>query len=350
MPRPLVCALALALAVAFAATAAAQHAIPMLRANVTVTDDVVRIGDLIENAGPAADVPVFRAPDLGTRGVVAADRVIEAVESHKLIGVDTRGLSEVVVARASRAISPQEIGARIAQALEGQYGLGEARNILVTFDRGVHTLNVEPGASGELQVLELAFDPRTARFDVTLDLPASAMLRRQSLRFFGTAIETVDAVTVESPLERGEVIKASDLALQRRPKSESTAVLTALNAAVGMAARHPLRPGQALAAADLMKPLIVQRNDSVTIIYEAPGLTLTLRGQAQDAGALGDTIGVLNVQSKRVLQGIVTGPGRVKILGTSTRVVENAPALPQSESPEPSPHDPQPENRVRRTE
>jgi len=350
MPRLVICALALSLAAGFADSAAAQHGLPTLRTNVTVSDDVVRIGDLIENAGPAADVPIFRAPDLGTRGVVAADRVIEAAESHKLIGVDTRGLSEVVVARASRAISPQEIAARIAQALEGQYGLGEARNILVTFDRGVRTLNVEPSANGELQVLALAFDPRTARFDVTLDLPASALLRRQSLHFFGTAIETVEAVTIEHPLERGEVLKASDLTLQKRPKSESAALLTTLNAAVGMAARHPLRPGQALAEADLMKPLIVQRNDTVTIVYEAPGLTLTLRGQAQDAGALGDTIGVINVQSKRVLQGIITGPGRVKILGTSTRVVDNTPAQPQSESPEPSLRDQQPENRVRHTE
>jgi len=333
MIRLVICACALVLAVAFAGTAAAQNAMPALRANVTVTGDIVRIGDLIENAGPVADVPIFRAPDLGTRGVVATDRVVEATESHQLIGIDTRGLSEVIVTRASRAITPQEISARIAQALEGQYGFGAARNILITFDRGVHTLNVEPSASGELQVLTLAYDTRTARFDATIDLPSSAALRQQSTRFFGTAIETIEAVTVERPLERGEVFKASDLAMQRRPKAEGAAI-TAPNAVVGMAARHPLRPGQTLHEADLMKPMIVQRNDTVTIVYEAPGLTLTLRGQAQDAGALGDTISILNVQSKRVVQGVITGPGRVQIVGTTTRVVENTPQpSPQSDSP-----------------
>jgi flagella basal body P-ring formation protein FlgA len=97
-----------------------------------------------------------------------------------------------------------------------------------------------------------------------------------------------------------------------------------------------------------MKPMIVQHNDTVSIVYEAPGLMLTLRGQAQDAGALGDTIGVLNVQSKRVVQGIITGPGRVQILGTTTRVVENAP--PQSESPRLSSQDPQQERRGSTTE
>jgi flagellar basal body P-ring formation protein FlgA len=350
MIRPIICALVLLLAGSFASTATGQNAVPALRASATVSGEVVRIGDLIENAGPVADVAIFRAPDLGTRGVVATERVIEAIEAHQLIGVDTRGLSEVIVTRASRAITAQEVSARIAQTLEGQYGLGEARNILVTFDRGVHTLNVEPTATGDLQVLNVAYDPRTTRFDVTFDLPSSAALRRQSTRFFGTAIETIDAVTIERPLERGEVIKASDLTVQRRPKADGP-VVSALNAAVGMAARHPLRPGQSLSEADLMKPMIVQRNDTVTIVYEAPGLTLTLRGQAQDAGALGDTINVLNVQSKRVVQGVVSGPGRVTVVGAITRVTENTPQPASTPvSPALSSDNPPQEHRVSSTE
>ena len=87
-----------------------------------------------------------------------------------------------------------------------------------------------------------------------------------------------------------------------------------------------LRPGQPLRDSDLMKPEIVQRNESVTIVYEAPGMVLTMRGKAQDAGALGDTISVLNVQSKRVVQGKISGPGRVTVTAATARVVENAPA------------------------
>ncbi|MGA8652060.1 MAG: hypothetical protein WB677_15870 [Xanthobacteraceae bacterium] len=101
-------------------SAAAQNAVPALRANVTVTGDVVHIGDLVENAGAVADVPIFRAPDLGTRGAVPTARVVEAIRPHQLIGIDTRGLAEVVVTRASRAIAAQEISACIAKAMEGQ--------------------------------------------------------------------------------------------------------------------------------------------------------------------------------------------------------------------------------------
>ncbi len=322
MIRPVVRTLALLLALA--GSAAAQADRPALRANVTVTSDIVHIGDLVENAGPVANIPIFRAPDLGTSGAVATERVIEAIRPHQLIDIDTNGLAEVIVTRLSRAITAQEISARIAQALSGHYGLGEARNILLNFERAVHTLQVEPSATGELQVLALNYDPRTSRFDVTLDLPSSRELHRQPPRFTGTAIETIDAVAVDHPVERGEVLQASDLTVLRRPKAQDGAMID-IGAVVGLAARHQLRPGQPLYAADLMKPEIVQRNETVTLFYEAPGLTLTLRGQAQDVGALGDTIGVLNVQTKRVVRGIVAGPGRVTVSAATTHLVANAP-------------------------
>jgi flagella basal body P-ring formation protein FlgA len=338
----------LALALCFAACfladpTAAQNAAPALRANVTVVGDIVRIGDLVEHAGAVADVPIFRAPDLGTRGAVPTERVVEAIRPHQLIGIDTRGISEVVVTRASRTIPSQEISAAIAKALESQYGLGGARNISVEFDRDARTLNVEPNISGELQVMSLTYNRRTSRFDATIDLPSSAALHWQTTHYAGSAIETVEAVAVDHPIEHGEILKASDLTTVRRPKAEGS-VITDPHAAAGLAARHQLRPGQPLRDADLMKPMLVQRNDIVTIFYEAPGIALTLRGQAQDAGAEGDTINVMNTQSKHLLQAVVIAPGRVAVAAVPARVVESAPASAPPASPSSEP--PQPGHKV----
>jgi flagella basal body P-ring formation protein FlgA len=346
MIRHAVCTLAPALFLTagfLANPAVAQNAAPALRANVTVTADIVRIGDLVEHAGAVADVPIFRAPDLGTRGLVPIERVVEAIRPHQLIGIDTRGISEVVVTRASRAIPAQEISAAIAKALESQYGLGEARNISVEFDRDARTLNVEPNISGELQVMSLAYNRRTSRFDATIDLPSSTALHWQTTHYAGSAIETIEAVTVDHPIEHGEILKTSDLTTVRRPKAEGP-LITDPQAAAGLAARHQLRPGQPLHDADLMKPMLVQRNDIVTIFYEAPGIALTLRGQAQDAGAQGDTINVMNTQSKRVVQAVVVAPGRVAVAAVPARVVGSAPASDPPASP--SSETPQPEQKV----
>ncbi len=339
-------ALALALSPAslpaLAGPAAAADDKPALRANVVVTGDIVRIGDIVENAGIVADIPIFRAPDLGTKGAVATERVVEAIRPHQLIGIDTRGLAEVIVTRASRVITAQEISAEIAHALEGQYGFADPQHIGLNFDHALRTLHVEQDATGALEVTALSYDPRSARFDVTLDLPSSMAMRRLAPHFTGTAVATIDVVTVDHPIERGEVLKASDLVVDRRPKSQGPAIGD-IHAAAGLAARHELRPSLPLREADLMKPVVVQRSDTVTIIYEAPGLSLTLRGQAQEAGALGDQINVENVQSKRVVQGVVAGPGRVTVTAKPMRVIDAAPASAPKVQPSEAP---QPERRV----
>jgi len=115
-------------------------------------------------------------------------------------------------------------------------------------------------------------------------------------------------------LAQGEVLKADDVALMRRPKSEFAAnVLTNPAQAAGLGARRALRAGQVLRDGDLQRPELVARNETVTITFEVPGIVLTMRGQAIEAGALGDLVNVLNVQSKRTIQATVTGHGRVSV-------------------------------------
>jgi flagellar basal body P-ring formation protein FlgA len=301
-------------------TGAIPPATPALKREATVASDLVRIGDLIDNAGASARVPIFRSPDLGQSGAVSAARVVEAVRAHGFPIVETRGVSEIAVTRASRVISVKEIEARIAAALAGQPGLGEAANLVVTIERDARAIHLEPSATAELQPTRLTYDPRTGRFDVTFELPGSAAAKRLPLRYVGSVIETADAAMLMRPLSRGDVVKASDVAIERRPKAEiGTEAMRSVDEIIGRAARRPLRAGTPLRAADLMKPEIVQRNEQVTIVYEAPGLMLTIRGKALESGAEGDTVSVLNIQSKRTVQGTVSGPGQVVVAATNLR-------------------------------
>jgi flagella basal body P-ring formation protein FlgA len=302
---------------------------PVLKRDVTVASDLVRIGDVIENAGPSARVPIFRSPDLGQTGTVSAMRVMEALRAHGFTIVETRGIHEVAVTRASRHYSVKDIETRIAEALAGRSGLGDAKNLAVTLDRDAKPVQLEPNAP-DLQASRVLYDIRSGRFDVTFDVPGSAVARRTSLRYVGTVVETVEAAVLTRPLGRGDVVRAPDVAIERRPKAETRSdVSSSVSGLVGLAARRALRAGEVLRTGDLQKPELVQRNDNVTLVYEAPGLVLTMRGKALDSGAVGDTVSVLNVQSKRTVQGTVSGPGQVSVAAT-TRV--SAPIITQTET------------------
>ena len=85
------------------------------------------------------------------------------------------------------------------------------------------------------------------------------------------------------------------------------------------------RPSGRCASTDLMKPEIVQRNEAVTLVYQVPGITLTVRGKAAEGGAEGDVITVTNEQTKRPVQGVVAGPGQVVVGATSAQLAANTP-------------------------
>ena len=323
MIRKLIVAAAALLALE--ASAAADQERPRLKPEATVTGAIVRIGDLIENAGIVAKVPIFRAPDLGSTGMVSAETVIEAVRPYALIGIDTGDVSEVVVTRASRTIPAKDIEDRIAQALSTQYALGPVKDIVVNFDRELRTIQVETTTKGDPRVGYLNYDSRSGRFDVSLDMPTGATTRG-TLRLAGRAASTIEVVTLARTIERGEVIKTADLVVERRPRGEiGRDIVRDADQAVGFAARAQMQPGKPLRAADLMKPELVQRNETVTLVYQVPGITLTVRGKAVDGGAEGDVISVLNEQSKRTVQGVVAGPGRVIISTGSPRLAANLP-------------------------
>jgi flagella basal body P-ring formation protein FlgA len=313
----------LALGAAAAAGPAPEH--PKLKAEAVITGGIVRIGDLVDNAGIIARVPIFRAPDLGVTGTVSAEAVIEAVRPYALVGLDTGDVAEVTVTRASRAISAKTIEETVAQALAAQYPLGPAKDIVVHFERELRAIHVEPSAKGDPRVAYINYDSRSGRFDVTLDMPSGAG-SHGTLHLTGRAAATAEVVTLLRPVERGEVIGSTDVVVERRPRADvGRDFIKDADHAVGLAARTAMQPGRPLRIADLMKPEVIQRNESVTLVYQVPGITLTVRGKATEGGAEGDVISVLNEQSKRTVQGVVAGPGRVVISAATQHLAANLP-------------------------
>jgi flagellar basal body P-ring formation protein FlgA len=314
-----------ALLVAAASAAMAEEkedtiAVPVLRAQVTVESDIVRVGDMIENAGTAAQIAIYRSPDLGTTGTLPTAQVINALQAHQVIGVDTRGIKSVSVTRASRILDGKEIESQVARALEHRSGLGDAANLALTFDRDVQDVRLEASNNGALQPVAVRYDPRNGRFDVSFDVANEANNSRTRLRFTGIAIEMLEAAILTRNVDRGEVLKASDVVIERRPKAELGNDAANRSRAVGMQMRRGLRAGSPLRVADFGKPDLVQRDDNVTLIYEAAGIYITARGKAVDNGTEGDTVTVLNLQSKRTIAGTVIGRGQVAITAPSPRL------------------------------
>ena len=310
--------LATTLLASLAQTAVAQTrndaiAAPALRASVTVSGDLVRIGDVIDNAGSAAQIAIYRAPDLGTTGSLPVAQVLSALRAHQVIGVETRDLKQISVTRLARTLEGKDIEQQIARALERRNGLGEAASLSLTFDRDPGDVRLDASNTGAMQATAVRYEPRNNRFDVSFEISNENGTASTKLRFTGTAIETIEAAVLARNVERNEILKSSDVLVERRPKAEVGTDAAVRDRSVGMQARRQLRAGQALRVADLAKPDLVQRDQNVTLIYESVGLYLTVRGKALENGTEGDVVSVTNLQSKRTVSGVVTGRGQVSI-------------------------------------
>ena len=311
-------------------------AVPTLRANVAVSSEVVRIGDVIDNAGPAAGIAIYRAPDLGTVGTLTTAQIVTTLRAHQVIGVETSGMQSISVTRLSRSIESKDIEAQVSKALEHRNGLGDAANLTLTFDRDVQGLQLDAAYSGALDTVASRFDARSGRFDVTFAIGSDANAPAAKLRFTGTAVETVEVAVLARGVERNEVLKSSDVLVERRPKAEVGHDGASRERAVGMQSRRQLRSGQAIRNADLAKPDLVVRDQAVTLVFRSAGLYLTVRGKAQDSGTEGDVVNVMNLQSKRSVAGVVTGRGEVTVSAPS------ASPLPGERAPAPAPATPDP--------
>lgn len=303
-----------ALAVLFASPALAG---PTLRAQALVSGELVTVGDLIDDAGPLASKPLFRSPDIGDTGSVPAADILLAAARVGVAGVETQGLTEVTVIRPSREVSLEDVAVTVAEHAAKTYG-ADAGSIEVDLGAGAKPLRFSADATGELEMVSFTADPRTGQFDATFDI-AGRRSGPGPLRISGTAVETVEAATPVRALSRGDIVRAADIRAVRRPKTAAEGAIAVADI-LGMAARRALREGQPIKADDLMRPQHVQRGAFVTLIYGSDGVSLSLKAKALENGAAGDLVSVQNIQSKRVVNGIVTGPSEVTVTSAATAI------------------------------
>jgi flagellar basal body P-ring formation protein FlgA len=117
---------------------------------------------------------------------------------------------------------------------------------------------------------------------------------------------------------RGDTLTDADLAYVNVPAGQIQGqVITSMSDLEGMETRRVLREGEAVRPDDVRKPILVVKGQTVTMEFDAPGITLTVTGKATTEGGLGETVTILNPVSYRQIACVVTGAGTVRAGDTS---------------------------------
>ena len=107
------------------------------------------------------------------------------------------------------------------------------------------------------------------------------------------------------------VVAAEDLTLV---SADLPGALSEADQAVGLEARVAIYAGKPVRPGDLGPPTLVERNQTVTLVYLSGGLAISTEGRALARGSEGDEIRVMNLGSRNTVMGRV-GPGGAVFVG-----------------------------------
>ena len=314
-----------------------------LPVEITVYDRLVRLGDFYPHAGDLARTALFRAPDLGTAGRVALSQIAEQARRAGFDAPVPEAGRFVTVRRPSIKYSAAQLTGLIETAIAARFfphasdaprdGTGTGAVIEIMPDRplaGLHTDMPVPGGApsglagaSDPVVENLTLDRRSGRFSAELAYRANGRAEKRAVS--GTARHMRQMLILDRDLAQNDIVRPHYFSTRWVEAGEiarsGAATLSDTERLEGLAARRTLVAGVPVRMADFAPPVWVARNEKLTLVYEYGGLMLTAQGQALMSGSPGDTIDAINLDTRRVISGVVAAPGRLRIVPRRVQIM-----------------------------
>lgn len=111
----------------------------------------------------------------------------------------------------------------------------------------------------------------------------------------------------------GEVITEDVLIIEKRLIQNANEVLIDSKNIIGMQAARFLNAGQTVSYRDLKKEIVLKKGQMVKAIFGLNNFEVSITGQAEEGGAIGDVIKVKNTDSQKMFAAKIVDRGLVQI-------------------------------------
>lgn len=303
------------------AAAAMDEIVVRVLQNAEVSGDTFTLGEIaefdgfdVEGSATLAKVSLGRSPSPG-RPMLLSEMLIRS----RLAGLTQADRVRLIVPknaqvmRASQTVRAQELEEIVrAKALKDEGGDPNAvRQEVLTpltdlqFPKGEIDWQVEllgkhliPGGDRTYQV--------TARV-------GGREVWRMPVRLRQKVYQTV--VVAKRPIRRDQIIAAEDVTTMRRTMNASldAGYTGSLKTIVGKKAKRPIAEDEPISDEIVRTPAAVNEGGRVTVVYETPVLLMQVPGVALVSGQVGQFIPVRNLDTGRIVYGVIQPNDRVKV-------------------------------------
>lgn len=282
----------------------------MLIDSVIVNSKIVRLGDVFTNTGDKSDIAIAYAPSPGQTATLDANWLYRVATAYKLKWRPLSVREQALVQRESVIITREEIEDRILMALIDK---GADPKSQVELSNRLMRIHVAGGLTATIKVEDVIFQPRMKRFTAVLVATGSSA-PAQRTRVTGRVHKILDVPVLSTRLKPGELIRKHHVKwIKVRAERLQRDIILAEAGLVGMASKRGLLAEKPLRNSDVRRPILVTKNSFVTLELALPFMKLTAQGKALEDGAKGDTVRVHNARSKNIVEGMVTGDGKVRV-------------------------------------
>jgi len=293
-----------------------------------------------EYANRFADVVVGRFVADESRIEIKTSLILEAIrdEGAKLGLLDLSGFTRVIVHRTFResaretdtadeqtpvanvesltrgepvtVYTPTTVKALIEQTIAKRIGI-DVSALKITFnDRDSELLN-QSAVAGRYEVQPLA-EPTLGAVTFKVTGYNGTQATDNGKTISARVQQRVIAVVAGEKIGRGDTIHRRQVRLREvliddamQPYLGDTALVT------GQVADGTIQPGELITAGSVKLPIAVTRRQRVSVELNSGGIKIAFNGVAQDEGAVGETIEILNSKTGQRFNATVVGKGKV---------------------------------------
>lgn len=209
------------------------------------------------------------------------------------------------------ALSDIEHNILNAMALQEGMDIDAIELQILGFEKGVR-VDLE-AASYEMLVKKLDVKRHSNQFGAEL-LFQTATGEEQKVVLNGRFEEVVEVPVLVARLPSKHVIAEEDIRFERISSNRiNNQMVTDVDFLTGKMLKRSAPVGRPIRARDVMEPLVIERNSSVTMVFETPHMTIRTLAVALEDGSKGELIRVRNASSSRIVQAVVEDGSIVRV-------------------------------------
>lgn len=288
----------------------------VLREKAVIKSDKIRLGDLFSGLPRDKENRVVAdAPSLGKDVVLTADWLKKAAQKHAVDWEPADSGVTVEVKRAAREIGKADVLPALVKELKT---LGLSDNAEIALNGKNFPILAPADSEYDLSFEDIDFSHGAAVFSAKAVVKTDEETQTVDLK--GKVQVFVFLPTARHALTAGQIVTESDVFMKKTPQERARRQKnTPLSELVGKEIKRTVRAGQVLDDSDVRIRPMITKGKAVTLSFIKGGIMLSAQGKALENGGLGDTVRVMNTQSKSVVTGTVTSPDTVAINGRNEK-------------------------------